>query len=196
MLAALLFLYGVIFCFRQKSAQGESSIKQPGPASRVSTSKPHQNVCVLAHRARCRQKSTPCAAATCCFETPCNRSHTQHHHEFAGNGDSRSKKVPPVLRQNSPASGRKGDRLRWKEPADDFVENSQDVHQNSVVRFIPKAKVFMANPEDGRYNKSRRSFSLVSKAEILLTKYIIRGRCRYESKTELSRFFIPQYFQQ
>ena len=31
------------------------------------------------------------------------------------------KKAHPAPRQNQPSSGRKGDRLRWKEPAGDFV---------------------------------------------------------------------------
>ena len=160
---------GVFFAFAKRARKERAASSSPAlPAGYRHRSPIRMYACLLTGRAA--GKKHICAAATCCFETPCNRSPTQHHHEFAGNGDSRSKKVPPVLRQNSPASGRKGDRLRWKEPADDFAANSQDVRQNFAVRFIPKAKVFMANPEDGRYNKSRRSFSLVSKAEILLTK--------------------------
>ena len=84
-----------------------------------------------------RQKGTPCAAAMCCFESLCNRFYTTCGCTpvrdtpcwCPGYGYSQRKKLYPAPSQNSPSSGRKGDRLRWKEPAGESLANSCDENQ-------------------------------------------------------------------
>ena len=62
-------------------------------------------------------KQIPCNGfdATYRRDTPCGSP---------GTGNSQRHSPSPCIAANLPSSGRKGDRLRWKEPAGDFMANS------------------------------------------------------------------------
>ena len=76
-----------------------------------------------------RQKGTPCAAAMCCFESLRHRFDAMYsRNPLAGvQAMLTGNAVLSCAAANLPSSGRKGDRLRWKEPAGDFMANSHDV---------------------------------------------------------------------